>query len=339
MVVPTRALSHDLILHCAGYVKAPEAKPAGAIFSFGFTAAAPPAAAAASAPPADDSSDEESSEDEEEGAEAPAMQAAPQAAAGGAAHNPASSSEEEQSEEESDSESETSSSDDDDAAAAAPAQAGQAAAAAAGSGGGEGEDSEYVPRRIYAGGMPYSYTQGQVEEYWGYCGAIESMDLMTFPDTGRFRGIAFITYATEEGYEKALACDGEDCDGQTVKVQKCKWSAKDRAAQAAGRLRQGGGGGGGGAAPAAAAAPAPAAAALYAPPASYDAPVAAAAPPAAAAAPPRHVGRAPKTPGYHVAYVGERAVCFLLWRAQPAAAAAPCQGTRWPQPASRSREM
>ena len=35
-----------------------------------------------------------------------------------------------------------------------------------------------------------------VRQYWAYCGDIESLDLMRFPDTGRFRGIAFITFAT-----------------------------------------------------------------------------------------------------------------------------------------------
>lgn len=35
-----------------------------------------------------------------------------------------------------------------------------------------------------------------MREYWSYCGEIESLDLMRFPDTGRFRGIAFITFAT-----------------------------------------------------------------------------------------------------------------------------------------------
>ena len=33
-------------------------------------------------------------------------------------------------------------------------------------------------------------------EYWGYCGEIESLDLMRFPDTGRFKGICFITFKT-----------------------------------------------------------------------------------------------------------------------------------------------
>lgn len=36
----------------------------------------------------------------------------------------------------------------------------------------------------------------QLWEYWGYCGDIESLDMMTFPDTGRFRGIVFITFKT-----------------------------------------------------------------------------------------------------------------------------------------------
>ncbi|KAI8476218.1 MAG: hypothetical protein J3K34DRAFT_516642 [Monoraphidium minutum] len=76
----------------------------------------------------------------------------------------------------------------------------------------------YVPRRVFVGGMPYSYSREQVEEYWSYCGPIESLDLLTFPDSGRFRGIAFITYATPEGYEAALACDGEQVDGQTLKT-------------------------------------------------------------------------------------------------------------------------
>ena len=39
----------------------------------------------------------------------------------------------------------------------------------------------------------------QVHEYWSYCGEIESMDLMTFPDTGRFRGIVFVTFTTQVG--------------------------------------------------------------------------------------------------------------------------------------------
>ena len=34
-----------------------------------------------------------------------------------------------------------------------------------------------------------------IREYWSFCGEIEDLDVMRFPDTGRFKGIAFITYA------------------------------------------------------------------------------------------------------------------------------------------------
>ena len=35
----------------------------------------------------------------------------------------------------------------------------------------------------------------QVRDYWSYCGEIEKLNVMRFPDTGRFKGIAFITFA------------------------------------------------------------------------------------------------------------------------------------------------
>ena len=38
--------------------------------------------------------------------------------------------------------------------------------------------------------------EDDIREYWTYCGEIEEMDLMRFPDTGRFKGIAFITFKT-----------------------------------------------------------------------------------------------------------------------------------------------
>ena len=92
----------------------------------------------------------------------------------------------------------------------------------------EEEESEFIPRRIFVGGMPFGYSEEMVREYWEYCGPIESLDLMIFPDTGRFKGIAFITFATDEAYESALSCDGADCDGQILKVQKCKADTKQK---------------------------------------------------------------------------------------------------------------
>lgn len=66
--------------------------------------------------------------------------------------------------------------------------------------------------------MPYHYSEEGIREYWGYCGEIESLDMMTFPDSGRFKGIVFITFASEEATAKALECNGEQLEGQTLKV-------------------------------------------------------------------------------------------------------------------------
>ncbi|KAI3433472.1 hypothetical protein D9Q98_003284 [Chlorella vulgaris] len=117
----------------------------------------------------------------------------------------------------------------------------------------------------------------------------------------------------DEGYQAALACNGEQCDGQTLKVMKCRPSPKDRqAAQQAQQAQQ------------------QQAPAQYAPPSRYEAsPAVPAAPQQQAAVqqeerpayqqrraegeeggtvagPPKklYAGPAPKTPGYHVAYVG-----------------------------------
>ena len=82
--------------------------------------------------------------------------------------------------------------------------------------------STSLARRVFVGGMPFAYEEEDVREYWEWCGPIASLDLMRFPDTGRFRGIAFLTFATDEGYTKALECDGTMLDGVRVKVEPCK---------------------------------------------------------------------------------------------------------------------
>ena len=68
--------------------------------------------------------------------------------------------------------------------------------------------------------MPFSYEEEAIREYWGECGGIEALDIMRFPDTGRFKGMVFITFATQEAYENALAADGSDLDGQTLRVRR-----------------------------------------------------------------------------------------------------------------------
>lgn len=73
--------------------------------------------------------------------------------------------------------------------------------------------------RVYVGGMPFTYEEDSIREFWSFCGPIESLDVLRFPDTGRFKGIAFITFADDEGYQNALDCNGTDLDSQQLKVR------------------------------------------------------------------------------------------------------------------------
>ncbi|CAN6471286.1 unnamed protein product [Victoria cruziana] len=45
------------------------------------------------------------------------------------------------------------------------------------------------------------------------------MDCMTFPETGKFRGIAILTFKTEAAAKRALALDGADMGGLFLKIQ------------------------------------------------------------------------------------------------------------------------
>ncbi|EFJ49066.1 hypothetical protein VOLCADRAFT_90315 [Volvox carteri f. nagariensis] len=106
----------------------------------------------------------------------------------------------------------------------------------------------FVPRRIWVSGLPHEFDEATVREYWSYCGEVESMHLLTFPDSGNFNGTAYITFKTQEGYEAALACKGEMLEGRALRVEKCKAAAelkgKARGASGAPGQRASGGDGG-----------------------------------------------------------------------------------------------
>jgi len=171
----------------------------------------------------------------------------------------------------------------------------------------------YVPRRIYAGGMPFSWDEQEVRSYWEWCGEVESVDLMRFPDSGRFRGLAFVTFTTQEGFEAALQCDGqpvEEGGRTTLRVDRCKAAgaaaASRKQQQQIMQVQQQGGQPEAGA-PNASGPPTQNYRAAPPPPSSSDAGTAAAAGTAAPSAPPKPTGGAnlaAKTPGYLVAYVG-----------------------------------
>ena len=51
-----------------------------------------------------------------------------------------------------------------------------------------------VPTKVYVGGIPYYSTEDDIRSYFEGCGTITEIDCMTFPETGKFRGIALISF-------------------------------------------------------------------------------------------------------------------------------------------------
>lgn len=76
--------------------------------------------------------------------------------------------------------------------------------------------------KVYVGGIPYYSTEDDIRSFFESCGTITLLDCMTFPDTGKFRGIAMITFKTEAAAKRALALDGADMGGLFLKIQSYK---------------------------------------------------------------------------------------------------------------------
>lgn len=59
------------------------------------------------------------------------------------------------------------------------------------------EESGDISRKVYVGGIPYYSTEGDIRSYFEGCGTIKEVDCMNFPDSGKFRGIAIITFKVD----------------------------------------------------------------------------------------------------------------------------------------------
>jgi nucleolin len=58
----------------------------------------------------------------------------------------------------------------------------------------DSQSYEEVAKKVYAGGIPYYSTEDDIRSYFDGCGTITEIDCMKFPETGKFRGIAIITF-------------------------------------------------------------------------------------------------------------------------------------------------
>ncbi|KAJ0962272.1 hypothetical protein J5N97_030100 [Dioscorea zingiberensis] len=72
------------------------------------------------------------------------------------------------------------------------------------------EESEDTAKKIYVGGIPYYSTEDDIRSFFEGCGTVTEVDCMKFPESGKFRGIAILSFKTEAAAKRAFALDGAD---------------------------------------------------------------------------------------------------------------------------------
>ena len=79
----------------------------------------------------------------------------------------------------------------------------------------------FDPCLIYIGGLPFWYTEEKLREDFGALGEIVKTHPMRFPDTGKFRGIALVTFAEPSAATAALEWNGsESYEGRFLVVKR-----------------------------------------------------------------------------------------------------------------------
>jgi len=90
--------------------------------------------------------------------------------------------------------------------------------------------------KIYVGGLPFSTTEGQLEEMFAAHGTVESARVITDKFTGKSRGFGFVEMSSGGEAQKAIeALNGTDIEGRSLTVNEARPQEK----------RSGGGGFGG----------------------------------------------------------------------------------------------
>jgi RNA recognition motif-containing protein len=77
--------------------------------------------------------------------------------------------------------------------------------------------------KLYVGGLPYSVTEGQLQEIFAAHGTVESARVITDKFSGQPRGFGFVEMSSGgEAQRAAQALNGTQLDGRTLVVNEAK---------------------------------------------------------------------------------------------------------------------
>ncbi|MFQ5683705.1 MAG: RNA recognition motif domain-containing protein [Candidatus Binatia bacterium] len=77
--------------------------------------------------------------------------------------------------------------------------------------------------KLYVGGLPYSVTEGQLQEIFAAHGTVESAKVIADKFTGQSRGFGFVEMSTGSEAQKAIdGLNGTQLDGRSLVVNEAK---------------------------------------------------------------------------------------------------------------------
>ena len=92
--------------------------------------------------------------------------------------------------------------------------------------------------KLYVGGLPYSVTEGRLQELFATHGTVQSANVISDKFTGQSRGFGFVEMSSASEAQKAIeSLNGTQFEGRSLTVNEAKPMAK--------RDNFGGGNGGG----------------------------------------------------------------------------------------------
>src|SRR4249920_38471 len=98
--------------------------------------------------------------------------------------------------------------------------------------------------KLYVGGLPYSVTEGKLQDIFSAHGTVESANVISDKFTGQSRGFGFVEMSSSGEAQKAIeSLNGTQLDGRTLTVNEAKPMAKREGFGGGGGNRSGGGGG------------------------------------------------------------------------------------------------
>ena len=80
-----------------------------------------------------------------------------------------------------------------------------------------------MSKRIYVGSLPYSTTEGQLEELFGAHGKVSDCQVITDRFTGQAKGFGFVEMEVDDEADAAIAAlNGSEFGGRTLVVNQAR---------------------------------------------------------------------------------------------------------------------